>query len=76
MPSGTRDEEKPGAGSRQREKAMKHPLREAMLAELDGRWMEPPELARVLGKPTPLIEYHYRVLEAVGGLPGDDASGA
>ncbi len=47
-----------------------------MLAEMDGRVMEPAELAKVLGKPTPLIEYHCRVLEAVGALPGEDASGA
>jgi hypothetical protein len=76
MPSGTRDEEKPDTGSRQREKALKHPVREAILAELNGRMVEPAELAAVLGKPTPLIEYHCRVLEAVGGLPGEDASGA
>jgi hypothetical protein len=76
MSSGTKDEEKPDTGSRQREKAMKHPLREAMLAEMDGRVVEPAELAKVLGKPMPLIEYHCRVLEAVGGLPGEDASDA
>jgi len=75
MSSGTKDEEKPDTGSRQREKAMKHPVREAMLAEMDGHMVKPAELAAVLDKPLPLIEYHCRVLEAVGGLPGEDTSG-
>lgn len=74
MPSGTRDEEKPDTGSRQRKKALKHPVREAMLAELDERAMELAELATILGKPLALVEYHYRVLEAVGGIPEEESS--
>lgn len=74
MASGTKDEEKPGISDKQREKAVKHPAREAILAELAGRSIEPPELAAILDKPLPLIEYHYRVLEAVGGLPEKDGS--
>jgi hypothetical protein len=73
MASGTKDEEKPGSGQRRFEKATKHPLREAMLAELDGRMVEPAELAAILDQPTPWVEYHCRVLEAVGGLPEGDA---
>jgi len=46
-----------------------------MLAELDGRMMEPAELAAAFDQPPPLIEYHCRVLEAVGVLPGEDSSG-
>lgn len=74
MPSGTKDEEKPDIGSRQRERALKHPVREAMLAKLNGRLLKPVELATLLDRPLPCVEYHYRVLEAVSGLPKGDAS--
>lgn len=73
MASGTKDEEKPDTDRKRLEKALKHPLRETMLAKLNGGSMGPSELAALLGKELPLITYHYRVLDAAGGLPGKDA---
>jgi len=74
MASGTKDEEKPDIRRQRLEKALGHPVREEMFAELNERSAGPPELANILGKRLSLITYHYRVLEMLGGIPAPDAT--
>jgi DNA-binding transcriptional ArsR family regulator len=74
MASGTRDEEKPGLRSKRLEDALKHPLRAQMFAELSKQLVDPLELADILGKRLPLVTYHYRVLDVLGGIPKPDVA--
>ncbi len=69
MASGTRDR-----NDRQLERALEHPLRARMVEELKRESVDPPALAAALDRPLDLVAYHYRVLEAVGGLPPADQS--
>lgn len=72
MASGTKDDEKADISRRRRSKALKHPIREAMYAELEERPMGLSELAEKFNESLPWIEYHYRVLEAVVGIPWEE----
>lgn len=75
MAAGTTDEEMPDLrGQRCLEEALRHPLRSRVHTELGRGFASPLELAGVLGKPLPLVAYHCRVLEVVGGLPRTDAA--
>ena len=75
MAFGTKDEEKPGSGSTKLERVLWHPLRARMFEELQKRAIDTPELAATFGKPLAWVRYHYRVLEAAGGLPNSDRPG-
>lgn len=70
----TKDEEKPRLRRRCLERALRHPLRAQMHAELNKRPVGLVELADRLGGQLPVIAYHYRVLDALGALPKPDAS--
>jgi DNA-binding transcriptional ArsR family regulator len=69
MAPGTKNEEKPSSRRRRRSKALKHPMREKMYAELERRPMGLAELAEKFNESVPWVEYHYRVLEAAVGIP-------
>lgn len=67
MAAGTKDEEKKRE-VRRLEKALRHPMRTRLRRELEDGF-GPVELAAGLDQPLRWVTYHYRVLEAVGGLP-------
>lgn len=67
MASDTKDREEK-RDVRQFEKALRHPVRTRLRAELDsGSSLD--ELAATFEQPLRWITYHHRVLDAVGGLP-------
>lgn len=47
---------------------LKHPLRVRIVAELEKRSMDLPELTKALGEPLPRIAYHRDVLAKAGLL--------
>lgn len=72
MSPGTKDKEKQRE-VRSFEKALRHPIRTRLRAELsNGSSLD--ELAAGFHQPLDWITYHYRVLEAVGGLPTADSA--
>ncbi|HEY8813898.1 MAG TPA: helix-turn-helix domain-containing protein [Candidatus Dormibacteraeota bacterium] len=72
MASGTKDEEKPGFRGQRLEDALAHPVRAQMFSELSKRPLGLPALADLFDKPVGWVRYHYRVLEAVDGIPAPD----
>ena len=52
--------------------ALGHPLRARIVIQLRRRPMELGGLAEELGEPLALVTYHHGVLEAAGGLPGNE----
>lgn len=69
IPEATDD---PESSTRRRRltKALRHPVRTQMYAELrKKRAVGPSELACTFGKPLPWVTYHYGVLEGLGGAP-------
>lgn len=50
------------------ERALRHPVRAKIHAELTKQPMQPPELAAALDVPLSRISYHYRVLLVAGAV--------
>ena len=66
------DEEMPERENRRLARALEHPLRRRIFAELNEQPASLSSLARALDVPLSMVGYHYAVLGAVGGVRATD----